>query len=80
MPRVRPIERDRAAVVLRSLYDGIEKQFGLMPNIFKTMAHRPELLLTFWNFYKEVWTGGALDPKAKQLAGLRAAFLNDCHY
>jgi len=44
------------------------------------MAHRPELLLTFWNFYKEVWTGGALDNKAKQLAGLRAAFLNECHY
>jgi alkylhydroperoxidase family enzyme len=80
MPRIRPIPRERAAMVLRSLYDAAEKEFGLVPNIFQTMAHRPELLLTFANFYRELWTGGVLDRKTKDLAGLRAAASNGCHY
>lgn len=80
MPRIRPIPRERSAMILRSLYDALAHRFGTTPNLFQTMAHRPELLLTFWNFYKEVWTGGALEAKTKQLAGLRAAFLNECHY
>ena len=44
------------------------------------MAHRPELLLTFSNYYKELWTGGAVDARIKELAAIRAAVLNGCHY
>lgn len=80
MARIRPIPRERAAVVLRSLYDALEKQFGTVPNLFKTMAHRPELLLTFSNVYKELWTGGVVDVKTKELAALRTAVLNGCAY
>ncbi|MEE8199779.1 MAG: carboxymuconolactone decarboxylase family protein [Candidatus Acidoferrales bacterium] len=80
MARIRPIPRERAAVVLRSLYDQAEKQFGRVPNLFQTMAHRPELLLTFSNFYKELWTGGVVDAKTKELAAIRTAVLNGCHY
>lgn len=80
MARIRPIPRERAAVVLKSLYDAAEKQFGSVPNLFKTLAHRPELLLTFANFYKELWTGGVVDVKTKELAALRAASINGCHY
>lgn len=80
MARIRPIPRDRAAVVLRNLYDTAEKQFGQVPNLFKTLAHRPELLLTFANFYRELWTGGVVDAKTKELAAIRTAVLNGCHY
>jgi len=80
MARITLIEKGRAAIVLRNLYDFAEKQFGVVPNLFKAMAHRPELLVTFANFYKELWTGGGVDLKTKEIAGLRAAFLNGCQY
>ncbi|MCH7986618.1 MAG: carboxymuconolactone decarboxylase family protein, partial [Acidobacteria bacterium] len=80
MARVRAIEKERAAMILRNLYDAAEKQYGAVPNLFKTMAHRPELLLTFSNYYKELWTGGAVDARIKELAAIRAAVLNGCHY
>ncbi|MFQ5777578.1 MAG: carboxymuconolactone decarboxylase family protein [Terriglobia bacterium] len=80
MARIRPIPKDRAAMILRPLYDMAERQFGSVPNLFQTMAHRPELLLTFSNFYKELWTGGVVDAKTKELAALRTAVLNGCHY
>lgn len=80
MARIRPIPKERAAVVLRNLYDTAEKQFGTVPNLFKTMAHRPELLLTFANYYRELWAGGVVDAKTKELAAVRTAVLNGCHY
>jgi len=42
--RVRPIPRDRAALILRNLYDSAERQFGSTPIITQALAHRPELL------------------------------------
>ncbi|MGH9863275.1 MAG: carboxymuconolactone decarboxylase family protein [Candidatus Acidiferrales bacterium] len=80
MARIRPIPKERAAVVLRNLYDAAEKQFGAVPHLFQTMAHRPELLLTFANFHRELWTGGAVEGKIKELAGARAAALNGGPY
>ena len=80
MARIRPIERERSAVILRNLYDALAHRFGSTPNLFKTMAHRPELLLTFSNVHKELWTGGVLDPRTKALAALRTAAINGCRY
>ncbi len=68
-------------MILRSLYDALAHRFGgATPTLFQTMAHRPELLLTFSNVHKELWTGGVLDPKTKALAALRAAAVNNCRY
>jgi len=80
MPRIRPIPRERSAMILRSLYDALAYRFGATPNLFQTMAHRPELLLTFSNVHKELWTGGVLDPRTKALVALRAAAVNGCRY
>lgn len=80
MARIRPIPKERSAVILRNLYDALEHRFGTTPNLFKTMAHRPELLLTFSNVHKELWTGGVLDPRTKALAALRTAVVNGCRY
>ncbi len=80
MTRIRPIPKERAAVVLRNLYDAAENQFGTVPNLFKTLAHRPELLLTFANFYRELWTGGVVEVKIKELAAARAAAINGTPY
>jgi uncharacterized peroxidase-related enzyme len=80
MARIRSIPKERSSMILRNLYDAAEKQFGATPNLVKTMAHRPELLLTFWNFYRELWTGGVVDVKTKELAALRVVHLTGCQY
>jgi len=80
MPRIRPIPKERAAVLLRSLYEQSERELGATPNLVKSLAHRPELLITFANFQRELFTGGALPPKTKQLVALRVAALDACAY
>ncbi|MGH9804352.1 MAG: carboxymuconolactone decarboxylase family protein [Candidatus Acidiferrales bacterium] len=80
MARVRPIPRERAALILRNVYDSAERQFGSTPLITRALAHRPELLLTFANFERELWTGGVLDAKTKALIAVRVSALNSCAY
>ncbi|MFQ5927728.1 MAG: carboxymuconolactone decarboxylase family protein [Terriglobia bacterium] len=80
MARISAIPKERAATLLKSLYADAEKRFGFTPNLFRTLAHRPELLITFANFYRELWTGGVLDTRTKELVALRVAVLNGCHY
>ena len=80
MARVRPIPRDRAALILRNVYDSAELQFVSTPIITQALAHRPELLLTFANFERELWTGGVLDAKTKALLAVRVSILNSCVY
>ncbi len=80
MARIRTIPKERSAVILRNLYDALAHRFGDTPNLFKTMAHRPELLLTFSNVHKELWTGGVLDPRTKAVAAMRTAAVNSCRY
>ena len=80
MARVRPIPRDRAALILRNVYDSAEREVGSTPIITQALAHRPELLLTFANFERELWTGGVLDAKTKALVAVRVSILNSCVY
>lgn len=80
MPRIRPIPKERAAHICRMLYENTEKEAGSTPNVFRTMAHRPELLVTFGNFYRELWTGGVLERKTKEMVALRVAALDACQY
>jgi AhpD family alkylhydroperoxidase len=80
MPHIRPIPKERAAHICRMLYETTEKETGATPNIFRTMAHRPELLVTFGNFYRELWTGGVLERKIKELVAVRVAALDACQY
>jgi len=80
MARITLIEKERAAMILRSLYENAERQYGFVPNFYKAMVHRPELLVTFANFQRELWTGGGVDIQLKGLTGLRAAVLSGCPY
>jgi hypothetical protein len=42
MAVVNPLPKERAAPEVHETYEGMTKQFGKMPNIFATMAHRPK--------------------------------------
>jgi alkylhydroperoxidase family enzyme len=48
--------------------------------MFKVMAHKPNVLGPFLEFYKQVWAPEALDPKIKELAYLRTSLMNGCTY
>lgn len=79
MARVPLVDEDRVAEMLSGLNVGSGKHQVKVLNVFRVMAHRPELLAGFIGLYKAIWSAG-VDRKIKEVAGLRAAFLNQCDY
>jgi alkylhydroperoxidase family enzyme len=80
MSAVNPVPKERAAPELHSIYDGVSKKFGKMPNIFGLMAHRPDVLAKFLPFYSAVIEGGTVEARYKELAYLKTALINGCEY
>jgi alkylhydroperoxidase family enzyme len=78
--RIQPLEKDQAAESIRPVYDTLEKKTGRVINMFKVMAHTPDVLAPFLEFYQKVWAASALSPKIKELAYLRTSLMNGCEY
>ena len=78
--KIEPLEKEQASEVVRPIFEGMEKKAGRVLNMYKVMAHKPNVLQPFLDFYKQVWAPGALDPKIKELAYLRTSLMNGCTY
>ncbi len=79
MAQVSYLSKDDAAEKLRPVFEGMERKLGAIPNMFRAMAHSPELLESF------LAMNGALakvklDPKLRELAYIRTSELNHCDY
>ena len=69
------LERDQVSPELAALYDVLLKQRGVVPNMFKTVAHHPNLALTFAAFLKSLLSDGALPGWYKELLATRISVL-----
>ncbi len=78
--KIEPLEKNQAVESVRSTYEALERKMGRVLNFFKVMAHKPNVLGPFLEFYTQVWAPGALSPKLKELAYLRASLMNGCDY
>src|SRR5580704_15247533 len=77
---VSPLTREQAAPELQKTFDALAARAGKVPNIFATMAHRPDVLNTFLPLYKAIVNQGTVEAKYKELAYLRVSMVNGCEY
>ena len=78
--RISRIATDEAPPELRSLLEGFYRQRGNVPNMFRGMAHRPEILRTMLAHYRAVMQDGAVSAKLKELLAVRVSQINLCDY
>jgi AhpD family alkylhydroperoxidase len=81
--RIPLLERDMlsdAAPELAALYDGLLKQRGVVPNMFKTVAHVPGLAIGFAALLKPLLSDGALPGWYKELVATRVSVLLKSSY
>ncbi|MFZ0771410.1 MAG: carboxymuconolactone decarboxylase family protein [Candidatus Sulfotelmatobacter sp.] len=76
MARISLIAPETASPELREIYDTTLR--GKPGNVQKALAHRPEMLKNFLNFYASV--GRSLDRKLYELIYLRISLINGCRY
>lgn len=73
--RIPLLERDQVPPELAALYDVLLKQRGVVPNMFKTVAHAPSLALGFAALLKPLLSDGALPGCYKELIAMRMSVL-----
>lgn len=78
MPLLDPVTDEQASPAAGELFEGIRGKFKMVPNIFRTMGHAPEVLGATLSFSASFQ--GGLDPKLRELAYLKASSVNGCHY
>jgi AhpD family alkylhydroperoxidase len=78
--RIPMLERDQVAPEVGAMYDALLAQRGVVPNMFKTVAHIPALAQGFAAFLKPIVGDGALPGWYKELIAVRVCLLHDFEY
>jgi uncharacterized peroxidase-related enzyme len=79
-PRIPLLERDQVTPEIASVYDALLKTRGVVPNMFKTLAHTPALALVTAGYLKALLSGGALPGHYKELIAMRLSVLLSSEY
>jgi alkylhydroperoxidase family enzyme len=80
MAVVNALSKEKAAPEVHETFEGMTKRFGRVPNIFATMAHRPNVLKNFVPLYGAIIDEGTVEARYKELAYLKTSLLNGCEY
>ena len=80
MPRLSRLNRTQVPESTGEIYDRYMRQRGNVPNMFRTVAHRPEIFETMIAHFEAILTTGTLPSKLKELLIVRTSQLNACDY
>ncbi len=78
MPHIEPLSDDQASEAAKNLFQPLQSALGMVPNIFRTMAHAPDVLGALLNLNKA--SQQELPAKFRELVYLKTSLLNDCGY
>jgi uncharacterized peroxidase-related enzyme len=79
-PRISRLKRDEVSGAAIGIYDRVLKDRGNVPNMFRTMAHRPEIFQTIIQHMEAVLNTGTLSKALKELVIVRTSQLNRTPY
>jgi len=80
MSRISRLDRSEVSPELAALYDKAYAQRGNVPNMFRVMAHRPEIFATMQAHFGAVLNTGTVSTKLKELIIVRTSQVNDTPY
>ena len=79
-PRISRLSRDQVPDAAIAIYDRYLRDRGNVPNMFRTMAHRPEIFETIIAHMEAVLNTGTLPKALKELVIVRTSQLNQTPY
>ena len=80
MSRISRLERSEVTPEMATLYDKIFSLRGNVPNMFRVMAHRPEIFSTMQAHFGAVLSTGTVRTKLKELIIVRTSQVNVTPY
>jgi uncharacterized peroxidase-related enzyme len=80
MSRISRLDRSEVSPEMAALYDKAFVQRGNVPNMFRVMAHRPEIFATMQAHFGAVLNTGTVPTKLKELIIVRTSQVNVTPY
>lgn len=80
MSRISRLDRSKVTPDLQTLFDKVFAQRGNVPNMFRVMAHRPEIFATMQAHFGAVLNTGTVSTRLKELIIVRTSQVNDTPY
>ncbi len=80
MSRISRLDRSQVTPEITALYDRAFAQRGNVPNMFRVMAHRPEIFSTMQAHFAAVLNSGTVSTKLKELIIVRTSQVNQTPY
>jgi uncharacterized peroxidase-related enzyme len=78
--RVSLLEREQVSPEIAAVYDALLTQRGVVPNMFKVLAHTPALAIGMAGFLKALLGDSALPGWYKELVAIRISVIHDSQY
>ncbi len=80
MPAVELLEKTKADVSVRDVFEAAEKHFGQVPNLVKALANNPTLCRSITNFLIQALGPGRINWGFKELVLLKTLRATKSHY
>ncbi|MGA2673307.1 MAG: carboxymuconolactone decarboxylase family protein [Terracidiphilus sp.] len=80
MSRISRLDRSQVTSEIAALYDKAFAQRGNVPNMFRVMAHRPEIFATMQAHFGAVLNTGTVPTRLKELIIVRTSQVNETPY
>src|SRR5271155_3056519 len=80
MSRISKVSRSEVTPDMAALFDKVFTQRGNVPNMFRTMAHRPEIFSTMMAHFSAVLNTGTVSTRLKELIIVRTSQINVTPY
>ena len=79
MAYIKPLERNQVDAVTGATLDAVKAKLGLLPNMFRTLAHTPVALNAYMQL-AGVSAAGSLTARQREQIALAIGEANDCDY
>ncbi len=78
--RITRLDQSQVDAESQAIYEHYLKARGNVPNMFRTAAHRPQVLKTLIAHFRAVMETGAVETRLKELLTVRVSQINQCEY
>ncbi len=78
--RISRLDKSQVDAASGEIFDQLQRERGNVPNMFRTVAHRPEILRTLVAHWRTVLNTGTVPIKLKELLVVRTSQVNRCEY
>jgi len=78
--RISRLDKTQVDAPSQEIFEDFLRERGNIPNMFRTVAHRPEIMRTMVAHFRAVMNTGTVPRNLKELVIVRTSQINGCEY